>query len=288
MLNCHRLPAVRAAAILALSLSSAQALAADPAPGAGPAQAKESRGERALRASFYLNSVPTMVEMVGDAKKDVLDALQLDPKRRAAVEKALVETWTEKRIYSSAAAALEKQLSPEVLDAALAQMTPEVQAAVKAGIGEATPEQARAWMEAARKHPEAKAREALARRLVAHMPQPGELKALFEQVVRALADAAQAATGTDELRAELTKGFMEGLDPALQAMGSREAMETAAVIAYREQPTSAMKALADALDSDSGAQLQRAALASLLAGAKQTRQDLVARLQRELGPAKKK
>jgi hypothetical protein len=49
-----------------------------------------------------------------------------------------------------------------------------------------------------------------------------------------------------------------------------------------------MKALADALDSDSGKQLQRAAIGSLLAGIKQTRRELVARVERELKPAKKK
>ncbi|HYV48504.1 MAG TPA: hypothetical protein VFA20_26775 [Myxococcaceae bacterium] len=256
---------------------------------AGPA--KEGRGERALRASLYLNSVPTMVEMVGESKKAILDTLKLDAGRRAIVEKALDETWTEKRIYSGAAASLEKQLSPEVLDAALAQMTPEVQAAIKAGIvDEASPEQAKAWLEAARKRPDAKEREALARRIAAHLPQPEAFQELVEQVVEVLGDVAQVATGTDDLRAALSRSFLEELEPLLQAMGNREAMALAAVIAYRDQPTSAMKALADALDSDPGRQLQRAAITSLLAGGKQARQDLVARLQRELkvAPAKAK
>jgi hypothetical protein len=229
-----------------------------------------------------------MVEIVGEVKKDVLDALELDAKRRAIVEKALDETWTEKHIYAKAAASLEKQLSSEVLDAALAQMTPEVQAAIKAGISEVAPEQAQAWLVAARKHPDAKVREALARRIVAHMPQPAAFRELLGQIVEVLADAAQVATGTDELRAEFAKSLMGSLDPMIQAMGNREAMVIGAIVAYREQPTASMKALAEALDSNSGTQLQRAAIASLLSGAKQTRQDMVARLQRELKPAKKK
>lgn len=65
--------------------------------------------------------------MVGEVKKDVLDALELPAKQRAAIENAIDETWTERRIYANAAAALEKQLTPPELDAALGQMTPAVQ-----------------------------------------------------------------------------------------------------------------------------------------------------------------
>lgn len=255
---------------------------------ATPPLAQESRGEKALKASFYLNTVPMLVEMVGDMKKDVLDELKLDAKRRAVIEKALGEKWTEKHIYANAAAAIEKQLPPEVLDAAIGQMTPEVQAMIKAGIGEATPEQAQAWLAAARKLPDAKAREALARRIAAHMPQPDAFKELAGQVVEVMADTAQAATGTDEQREQLRSSFMEGLGPTIQAMGQKEAMVFSTIITYREHPTANMKLLADALDSDSGKKLQLAAVDSLLLGAKQTRQEIVAQLQRDLKPTKKK
>jgi hypothetical protein len=232
--------------------------------------------------------VPTIVEMIGAVKADVLDTLELDANRRAIVEKALDETWTEERLYAHAAASLEKRLSPQVLDAAQAQMTPEVQAAIKTGISEpATPEQAKKWLEAARKRPDAKVREALARRIAAHMPEPKPFKELLGQVGEVLADIMQVATGTDENRAELNEGLMEGIEPAIQAMGDREMMTMAAVGAFRDESTTTLKALADALDSDAGLQLQRAAIVSLLDGMKQTRQDLVARLQRDLKPAKK-
>lgn len=268
---------LRAAALLALLPFAALA-----------GEAPQSRGERALRASFYLNAVPTMVELVGDLKKDVLDALELDARSRATVEKALAAHWTEKKLYANAAAALEAKLEPAVLDAAIAQMTPEVQAMVKAGIGEADAQQATAWLEKAKKHPEAKARERLAARISTHMPQPDAFKEMLAQIAEVLADAAQVTQGNDDSRATLKASLLEGMGPALAAMADKNVMVTSAFIAYRDQPTASMKALADALDSEAGKKLQVAAPDALIAGARQTRQDFVAQLKKELKPAAKK
>ncbi|MBX7114016.1 MAG: hypothetical protein K1X64_06725 [Myxococcaceae bacterium] len=232
--------------------------------------------------------MPTLVEMVGDMQKDILDSLELDAKKRAIVEKALTELWAEKQLYANAAAILEKQLAPDVLDAAIRQMTPEVQAMVRAGISDASPEQAKAWLDAAKKQPDAKERDALARRISVHLPRPGPLKELLLQVGEVMADVAQVASGSDELRAALHKTLSEGVAPMMAAMEVKETMIAGTIIAYRDQPTAKMRFLADALDSASGRQLQSAALASLLGGAKQTREQLVARLQAELKPATKK
>lgn len=251
-------------------------------------EAPQSRGEQALRASFYLNSVPTMVELVGDLKKDVLDALALDAKSLAAVEKALAAHWTEKKLYAHSAAALEKQLSPEVLDGAIAQMTPEVQRMIKAGIGEANPQQAKAWLEQAKKHPEAKARERLAARISVHMPQPEAFKEMISQVAEVFADVAQVTQGNDDSRASLKESLLAGMGPVLAAMGDKNVMVTSTFIAYRDQPTASLKALADALDSEPGKKLQQAAPVSLNAGARQVRQELVAQLKKDLKPAKSK
>lgn len=269
--------------LMVVAIVSARAIAASPTPSSPP-----SRGESALKASFYLNTVPTLVEMVSDTKKDILDALELDAKKRATVEKTLGELWTEKRLYANATAIIEKQLAPEVLDAAIRQMTPEVQAMVLAGISEATPEQAKTWLAAAQKLPDAKEREALARRIAAHMPQPEPFKELLSQVGEVLADVSQVASGSDELRQQLGASLMEGLAPAIQAMGQKEAMVASTLIAYRDQSTANLRLLADALDSEAGRKLQAAALSSLLGGVKQTRQELVAQLERELKPKKKK
>jgi hypothetical protein len=225
--------------------------------------------------------------MVGEMKKDVLDALELDAKTRAIVEKALTELWTEQHLYANATAIIEKQLAPEVLNAAIREMTPEVQGMIRAGISEATPEQAKAWLAAAKKHPEAKEREALARRIAQHMPQPTPFKDLMLQVGEVMADVAQVTSGSDELREQLRVSMTESFAPAIQAMGQREAMVASTLIAYRNQSTTKMKLLADALDSEGGRKLQTAALDSLLAGVKQARQQLVAQLQRELKPKKK-
>jgi len=254
----------------------------------GEARAAESRGERALKVSFYLNTVPAMVEMVDGMKKDMLDAFELDGPRRAAAEKALATFWTEKRIYANAALALDKQMSPEALDAAMAQMTPEVQAMIKAGISEPSVEQAKAWLAEAQKRPDAKVREGLARRLAAHLPQADVFKELVGQVIEVMADIAQATTGNDQLRSQLRDQFMEGLAPALVAMKQKETMVNATIIAYHAQPTEKLKMFADAMDSEAAAKLQGAAVQSLIAGARQTRQELVAQLQKDLKPGKKK
>jgi hypothetical protein len=270
---------LRALALVVVALPLLADAAAAPQPG---------RGERALRASFYLNTVPTLVELVVDLKKDVLEALELDAKQTTVIEKALATHWTEKKLYAHSSAALEKQLSAEVLDAAIAQMTPEVQAMVKAGVGEATPEQAEEWFEAAKKHPDDKAREALATRIAAHMPQPAAFKELLGQIAEVLADAAQVVTGNDDARLTLRSSLLEGMAPVITAMEQKETMVISAVIAYRDQPTPKLKVLADALDSEAGKKLQGAAPESLIAGAKQARADFVAQLKRELKPPKKK
>lgn len=270
---------MRLAFSLALAALPCAALAAEP---------PVSRGETALRASFYLNSVPTMVELVGDLKKDVLEALTLDARALAAVDKALAAHWTEKKLYAHSAAALEKQLSPEVLEAAIAQMTPEVQAMIKAGIGEANPEQAKAWLEQAKKHPEAKARERLAARISVHMPQPEAFKELIAQVAEVFADVALVTQGNDDSRASLKESLLAGMGPVLSAMGDKNVMVTSTFIAYRDQPTSSLKALADALDSEPGKKLQQAAPASLSAGAKQARQELLSQLKKDLKAPKSK
>jgi hypothetical protein len=254
-------------------------LAVSPAAAAG-------RGERALKASFYLNTIPTLVEIVNDVKKDVFDELKLDPRERKVVETALSEVWTEKHIYANASVALEKQLPRAVLDAALAEMNAEVQAAIKAGIVEKAPDPEKA-MVVVRKHPDAKTREELARRIVAHMPEPKSFKELLGEVVEVLADVGQVISGNDEMRADFRKSLMTGLDPLVKAVGNREPMIQGALIAYREQPTSRIQALANALDSDAGRKLQQAAVSSLLEGCRQSRRDLVARLTRELKKKKK-
>ncbi len=247
-----------------------------------------ARGESALKASFYLNTVPTLVEMVTDTRKDMFEALELDAKKGAVIEKALTEVWTEKRLYANAAAILEKQLPPAVLDGAITQMTPEVQAMIRAGIAEATPEQAKAWLADARKLPDAKEREVFARRISQHMPQAVPFKALMSQVPEVWADVAQVTSGTDEGRTEFVTSMMKEMDPIFAAMAQKETMVISTVIAYRDQPTAKLKALADALDSDDGRKLQSAALDSLLGAAKQTRAELVTRLQKDLKTAKKK
>lgn len=242
-----------------------------------------------MKSSFYLNAVPTLVEMVGDIQKDVLDDLDLDAKKRAIAEKALTELWTENHLYANAAAALEKQIAPDVLDEAIRQMTPDVQGMLRSGTTEAiTPEQAKAWLAAAQKHPDAKEREVLARRIAGHMAQPSQLKDLMLQAAEVMADVAQVTTGSDELREPFRASMTEGFAPALQAMGQKESMVAATVIAYHDRTTANMRLLADALDSDAGRKLQAAALESLLSGVKQTRQELVTRLQGDLKPTARK
>jgi len=270
--------ALRAALFLFLPLTGSH----------GEAQAAESRGERALKVSFYLNTVPAMVEMVHGMKKDMLDAFELDAPRRAAAEKALAELWTEERIYANAALALDKQMSPEDLEAAMAQMTPEVQAMIKAGISEPSAEQAKAWLAEARKRPDAKVREGLARRLAAHLPQPEMFKGLVGQVIDLMADVAQATKGNDELRSSLRAQFMAELVPVIAAMSQKETMVNATIIAYHHQPTEKLKVFADAMDAEAAAKLQRAAVTTLVTGAKQTRQEIVSQIQKDLKPGKKK
>jgi hypothetical protein len=265
-------------AALAVSLLSLAAHAAEP-----------TRGEKALRASFYLNTVPTLVELVDDMKKDVLDALELDAKKRAAAERALKEHWSEQRLYANAAAALEKAVPADSLDAALKTMTPEIQAMVKAGITEnATPQQAQQWMTEAKKHPDAVARRAIATRIARPMPQAAQFKELCGQVA---ADVAQVATGNDEARAGLKDSLLEGLAPALAAMEQKDVMEVSVVLAYRAATTPQLKAFADALDSEAGTKLQIAAPVSLITGAQKSRADIVAQLKKDFGKggaAKKK
>lgn len=260
------------------------ALAATPA--AAPAK---SRGETALKSSVYLNTVPTLVSMVTDTRKDMLDALETDAKKRAVIEKALSEVWSEKRLNANAAALLEKQMPPSALDSAISQMTPEVQTMIRDGIVEATPEQAKAWLTAARKLPDAKERDALARRIAQHMPKAAAFKTLMSQVPELWADVAQLTSGADDSREEFVKTMMSEMEPIFAAMGQPEAMVISTVIAYREHPTAKMKTLADALDTEDGRTLQTAALDSLIGATKQTRAELVARLQKDLkAPAKKK
>jgi hypothetical protein len=264
---------------LTLVLLAPLAFAAAPAGG---------KGEKALRTSFYLNAVPTMVELVGDLKKDVVEALGLTPKAKAAVDKALADHWNEKKLYALSGAALEKQLTGEALDAAIVQMTPEVQAMIKAGIQDADPTKAQAWLEQAKKAPDALARQKLAARICVHMPQPDAFKEMLSQIAEVLADAAQVTQGNDDARATLKSSLLEGMGPALAAMGDQNIMATSAFIAYRDQPTEKMKLLADALDSEAGKKLHGAAPSALVTGAKQARADLVAQLKKDLPPAKKK
>jgi hypothetical protein len=261
-----------------IGLVSTVALAAPP-PG---------KGERALRASFYRNTIPTLVEMVREVQPDVLESLELTPAQRTAVERTLNTVWTAQRINAHAGAALEQRLGPKELEAGLRQMTPEIQAMIEAGTAEATSaEQAQQWLAVAQKHPDAKEREALARRIVAHLPRPEVFRELVLQVADVFGDTARVVRGDDSLRAELRASLLEGLEPALQAMGHTDTMVMGALAAYREQPTAKLKALADALDSGAGSRLQKAAPASLLSGLEKTRGELVTGLQRELKPRKK-
>lgn len=245
---------------------------------AAPSPAKTSRGEQALKVSFYLNTVPTLIVMVNEGKNDILDELKVDPKRRAGIEQVLTQRWTEAHLYANASAALEKKLSANALDEAIRQMTPEVQAMIKAGIGDATPEQAQAWLAAAKKLPDWKAREDLSRRISGHLPQPAPFTELAIQSFELFGDIAQVTTGTDTWRAQYRSTFMEAMGPTIEAMGEKEGLVLSTLIVYREYSTESLKRFADALDSDAGNRLQVAALEALVAGAKQTRQEIVAQL----------
>ena len=268
-------------------LTSVTALLLAPLALAAAPPGQPGRGEQALRASFYLNAVPTMVSLVGDLKKDVVDSLQLSPKANGAVEKALADHWTEKKLYALAGAALEKQLTAGQLDAAIAQMNPEVQVMIKAGIAEADPRQAQAWLEAAKKAPDALARQKLAARICLHMPRPDAFKDMLGQIGEVLADIAQVTQGNDDARADLKTSLLQGMAPALTAMADNNIMATSAFIAYRDQPTPNMKLLADALDSEPAMKLNGAAPAALVAAGKQARADLVAQLKKDLSTKKK-
>ncbi|MCB9653235.1 MAG: hypothetical protein H6729_03775 [Deltaproteobacteria bacterium] len=246
------------------------------------------RGEQALRASFYQNTVPTLLEVVGQMKGEVIETLALDAETAAIVTKALDETWTEDRIYAESAAALEEVLPAADLEAAMAKMTPDVQVMIKSAISEgASMEQTQKWLMQARRHKDAKEREVLARRIAAHMPASEALGRLFRLIVDVMADVAIAAAGSnegvDEFRAEL----MSSLTPMLDAMNQKDAMMLATIIVYRDQPTADLRKLADALDSKPARKLHDAALRSILAGSNKAKQALVARIENDLKKAKR-
>jgi hypothetical protein len=244
-----------------------------------------SRGETALRSSFYLNTVSTLVEIVVEINKELLPTLDIEPERSRAVEQVVRETWTEKRLYENAAAQLEKQIAPDVLDAATAQLTPRVQAMIVHGTAEVRKEDLQPRLLAIRQHPDAKEREALARRIALHMPQPERFEELLTETIEVLADTVQVATGTDEMRGSLRASTLAELKPLLEAMKQKEGMVLAGQIAYYDRPTDDLRALADALDSPAGRQLQEAALASLVSGVKATRRELTTRLRERLSAA---
>lgn len=245
-----------------------------------------AKAEAALRSSFYLNTVPTLVEMMVEMHPGLLEALELAPAQRTLIGTAIIETWSEQRLYAHASALLQKKLSPKDLDAALAKMTPTVQRMFKAGISEPTPEEIREWAAKAEQHPDAKERAKLARRIAAHMPEPKGFMTLVGQFTEAVADVAQGATGTDELRGDLRTELSQALQPMADALADRENMTGATIAAYHAESTADMAALADALDSAASRKLQKAALECLIAGAERTRAELKARIERDLKSAK--
>lgn len=264
--------------MIAWIAAAALCVGASGEPGAG---AGGTRGERAIRSSLYLDMVPAVVGVVGEELPEILDGLALEPARRGAVSRALEETWTERRISAHAAAALERAVPAAVLDAAIAQRTPEILASIRAGIGDGgTPEEIQAWVAAARRHPEAAEREALATRIAAQLPRSGAMRRILAEVAELMADVAQAATGKDELRAELREAILD--EATLAAMDLKSARIAATVAVYRDEPTARLRALAAALESEGGRTLERATVDALAAGLAQARREVQGRLARDL------